>query len=92
MGTHLLARPLPESPLFLSPEYVGVFLLTMSCSETLFLPVPDWGAVTTAGAFLNPFLLGISAGAGAATGEITGYIAGRSGRIVMIGALERAVE
>jgi membrane protein DedA with SNARE-associated domain len=86
-----LARALPESPLFLSLGYVGVFLLTMSCSATLFLPVPAWGAVTAAGAFLNPVLLGLAAGAGAATGELTGYVAGRSGRMVLSGASERVV-
>jgi membrane protein DedA with SNARE-associated domain len=86
-----LARALPESPLFLSLGYLGVFLLTMSCSATLFLPVPAWGAVTAAGAFLNPILLGLVAGAGAATGELTGYVAGRSGRMVLIGASEGVV-
>jgi hypothetical protein len=71
LGAYRLARTLPESPLFLSLGYVGVFLLTMSCSATLFLPVPAWGAVTTAGALLNPFLPGMAAGAGAATGELS---------------------
>jgi membrane protein YqaA with SNARE-associated domain len=41
------------------------------------------GAVTAAGAFLNPLLLGLAAGAGAATGELTGYVAGRSGRLIV---------
>jgi membrane protein YqaA with SNARE-associated domain len=82
-GAFRLARMLPESPLFLSLGYVGVFLLTMTCSATLFLPVPSWGAVTVAGSFLNPVLLGLAAGAGAATGEMTGYLAGRGGRLVL---------
>lgn len=91
LGAYRLARTLPESPLFLSLGYLGVFLLTMTCSATLFLPVPAWGAVTAAGAFLHPVLLGLAAGAGAATGEFTGYMAGRSGRLVMNGASERVV-
>ncbi len=78
-----IARTFPESPQFLSLGYAGVFLLTLSCSATLFLPVPAWGAVAIAGSFLNPFLLGLAAGAGAATGEFTGYIAGRSGSMAL---------
>jgi membrane protein YqaA with SNARE-associated domain len=80
-GAFHLAGLLPTSPLFLTLGYVGVFLLTMTCSATLFLPVPSWGAITVAGGFLNPFLLGVVAGAGAATGELTGYLAGQGGRL-----------
>jgi len=91
LAAYRVARALPESPLFLSLGYLGVFLLTMSCSATLFLPVPAWGAVTAAGAFLHPVLLGLAAGMGAATGELTGYMAGRSGRLVLSGVSEGAV-
>ena len=91
LGAYRLARALPESPLFFSLGYLGVFLLTMTCSATLFLPVPAWGAVTAAGAFLHPVLLGICAGAGAATGELTGYVAGRSGRLLLNGVSEGIV-
>jgi membrane protein YqaA with SNARE-associated domain len=91
LGAYRLARAIPESPLFYSLGYAGVFLLTMTCSATLFLPVPAWGAVTAAGAFLHPVLLGLVAGAGAATGELTGYVAGRSGRLVLSGTSEGIV-
>lgn len=83
LGAFQVARTLPDSPLFQSLGYVGVFLLTMTCSATLFLPVPAWGAVTVAGGYLHPILLGLVAGAGAATGELTGYLAGRGGRLVL---------
>jgi uncharacterized membrane protein YdjX (TVP38/TMEM64 family) len=79
------AQTLPDSPLFRSLGYLGVFLLTMTCSATLFLPVPAWGAVTVAGGYLHPLFLGLAAGAGAATGELTGYLAGRGGRLVLGG-------
>jgi membrane protein DedA with SNARE-associated domain len=85
LGAYRLAQSFPESPLFLSLGYAGVFVLTMACSATLFLPVPAWGAIAVAGGFLNPVLLGLAAGAGAATGELTGYIAGRSGRLLVMG-------
>ena len=55
----------------------------MSCSATLFLPIPSWGAIGVAGGFLNPILVGLCAGAGSATGELTGYFAGRGGRLVL---------
>ena len=91
LGAYRLARAIPESPLFFSLGYLGVFLLTMTCSATLFLPVPAWGAVTAAGAFLHPVLLGLVAGAGAATGELTGYVAGRSGRLILSGVSDGLV-
>jgi membrane protein YqaA with SNARE-associated domain len=91
LGAYRLARAIPESPLFYSLGYLGVFLLTMTCSATLFLPVPAWGAITAAGAFLHPLLLGLVAGAGAATGELTGYVAGRSGRLILSGTSKRIV-
>lgn len=83
LGAFQFARALPDSPLFQSLGYLGVFLLTMSCSATLFLPVPAWGAVTVAGGYLHPIFLGFAAGSGAATGELTGYLAGRGGRLVL---------
>jgi uncharacterized membrane protein YdjX (TVP38/TMEM64 family) len=85
LAAYRVARTLPESPLFFSLGYLGVFVLTMACSATLFLPVPAWGAVTAAGAILHPIVLGVVAGAGAATGELTGYVAGRSGRLALTG-------
>lgn len=45
--------------------------------------MPAWGAVSVAGAYLHPVLLGLAAGSGAATGELTGYLAGRGGRLVL---------
>ena len=83
LGAFQVAQTLPYSPLFRSLGYLGVFLLTMTCSATLFLPVPAWGAVTVAGGSLLPLLSGLAAGARAATGELTGYLAGRGGRLVL---------
>src|SRR5262245_53169431 len=85
LGAYQLAQKLPESGLLRTLGYFGVFLLTMSCSASLFLPVPAFGAIGIAGGFLNPLLVGMIAGAGAATGELTGYLAGRSGRLVLSG-------
>lgn len=78
-----LSHILLESALFQTLGYAGIFLLTLTCSATLFLPAPAFGAVGIAGSVLNPLLVGLAAGLGAATGELTGYAAGRSGRVVL---------
>ena len=78
-----LSQELLDSALFQTFGYAGIFLLTVTCSATLILPAPAFGAVGIAGGVLNPLLVGVAAGLGAATGELTGYIAGRSGRVAL---------
>jgi len=83
VGAFQLSRELLDSAIFQTFGYAGVFLLTLCCSATLFLPAPAFGAVGIAGGVLNPLFVGLAAGLGAATGELTGYVAGRSGRAVV---------
>jgi membrane protein YqaA with SNARE-associated domain len=78
-----LAREAIDSPLVQSIGYAGIFVLTMACSASIFLPVPSFGAIVMAGAAFNPLIVGIVAGCGAATGELTDYAAGRAGRSMM---------
>ena len=59
--------------------YVGVFIANLIGAASIFLPIPSFLVVITAGVFLNPILVGISASAGAAIGELTGYFAGVGG-------------
>lgn len=59
--------------------YPGIFLLMALASTTPFLPAPGFAAVIAAGAVANPFLVGLVAGVGSATGELAGYLAGRAG-------------
>lgn len=56
--------------------YLGVFLISMFSTATLFFPAPGWATVIAMSSFLNPFAVGIFAGIGAGIGEITGYVAG----------------
>ena len=56
--------------------YLGVFLLTLLASATLVLPSPTLGITYLAGKFLDPTLVGITAGLAAGIGEITGYLVG----------------
>jgi len=63
--------------------YVGIFLISLIGSSTVILPFPAAAFVFTAGAMLNPFLIGILAGIAAAIGEFTGYALGLGGRKIM---------
>jgi uncharacterized membrane protein YdjX (TVP38/TMEM64 family) len=60
--------------------YPGLFLLNVFTSATIILPVPGLAFAFAAGATLNPFLVGLSVGSGAAVGELTGYLAGYGGQ------------
>ncbi len=66
--------------------YPGVFVLSMLSNATLVLPLPTLAIPFAAGAILNPVGVALAAGAGAAFGELTGYMAGFSGQ----GLLERS--
>ena len=56
--------------------YPAVFLIGFLSSFTLFIPSPAFIVVFLLGSALNPFVLGLVAGAGAAVGETTSYLAG----------------
>ena len=60
--------------------YPGLFLLNLLASATLILPAPGLALAFAAGASLNPWLVGLAVGSGSTLGELTGYIAGYSGR------------
>lgn len=57
--------------------YIGVFVVSMISAATIFLPVPGFLFIIAAASFLNPWLVGIIAGAGMAIGELTGYVIGK---------------
>ena len=59
--------------------YLGAFLAMLVGNATLILPVPGLIFVFALGHTLNPLLVGLVAGPGAALGEMTGYIAGYGG-------------
>lgn len=57
--------------------YAGVFLVSMLSSASIFIPVPGFIFIIAAAPFLNPWAVGIVAGAGSAIGELTGYAIGK---------------
>ncbi len=63
--------------------YPGIFVLSLLSSATIVVPAPSLAIVSVMGAVLNPYLVGLCAGAGDALGELTGYMAGYSGRAVV---------
>jgi uncharacterized membrane protein YdjX (TVP38/TMEM64 family) len=60
--------------------YPGLFLINVFTSATIILPMPGLALAFAAGATLNPFLVGLAMGSGAAVGELTGYLAGYGGQ------------
>lgn len=63
--------------------YPGIFILSFLSYATVLLPAPGVAIVFTMGAVFNPIGVGIAAGAGAALGELSGYLAGFSGQAVI---------
>jgi len=60
--------------------YLGAFLVSLVCNATLILPVPGLLILVALGSIFHPVGVGLAGGIGAAIGEITGYMAGYSGR------------
>lgn len=63
--------------------YPGIFVLAFMAYATVLLPAPGIAIVFTMGGIFNPFLVALAAGAGAALGELSGYLAGFSGQAVI---------
>ena len=64
--------------------YLGAFLIMLVGSATIILPAPAFVFVFALGGTLNPWLVGLMAGPGAAIGELTGYLAGYGGAAPMV--------
>lgn len=63
--------------------YPGIFLLAFMTNATVLLPAPGIAVVFAMGAIFNPIFIALSAGAGGALGELSGYLAGFSGQVVI---------
>lgn len=60
--------------------YPGIFLLSLISNATIILPAPGILFVSVFGAVFHPFWVAVAAGAGAAVGELAGYMIGFSGQ------------
>ena len=63
--------------------YPGIFLFSILANATILIPIPGVVFTTAMGAVFNPFWVSIATGAGAALGELSGYLAGFSGQAVV---------
>lgn len=63
--------------------YLGAFLISLIANATIILPMPGQLLIFALGASFNPLLVGLAGGFGGALGEMTGYVAGTSGRGVL---------
>jgi membrane protein YqaA with SNARE-associated domain len=63
--------------------YPGIFLLSFLSNATVLLPAPGVLFVFAMGAIFNPAGVALAAGAGAALGELSGYLAGFTGQAVV---------
>jgi membrane protein YqaA with SNARE-associated domain len=61
--------------------YTGAFVISVLLNATIIIPVSNMAIIFSLGAALpSPLFVGLAGGIGAGIGEMTGYIAGRSGR------------
>jgi uncharacterized membrane protein YdjX (TVP38/TMEM64 family) len=63
--------------------YPGIFLIALMANATVLLPAPGVAVIYAMGSIFNPLWVGLSAGAGGAIGELSGYLAGFSGQAVI---------
>jgi membrane protein DedA with SNARE-associated domain len=83
-----------KAPELVKYGYPGVFLFTFLSFATVFLPAPGVLIVFAMGALLNPLYVALVAGAGAAMGELTGYLVGFGSQPVVkrVNMYQRMVE
>ena len=67
---------------FAAYGYPGIFLISILANGTILIPAPGIAFVFAMGGVFNPLIVGLVAGAGAAIGELSGYMAGFSGQPV----------
>lgn len=63
--------------------YPGIFLFSILANATILVPIPGVIFTSAMGAVFNPLWVAAAAGAGAALGELSGYLAGFSGQAVV---------
>ncbi|MBI4235990.1 MAG: VTT domain-containing protein [Chloroflexi bacterium] len=64
-------------------NYLSVFIVEVASSATIIIPAPGQVYVFALSDTLNPALVGLIGGAGAALGELSGYLLGASGHPIV---------
>jgi uncharacterized membrane protein YdjX (TVP38/TMEM64 family) len=60
--------------------YTGIFLFTLASNATLIFPLPGPLAALAGGSLFDPVIVAVVAASGATLGEMTGYLAGFTGK------------
>ncbi len=60
--------------------YPGIFLVSLLSNATILVPLPGVMITSAMAMVFNPFWVAIASGAGAALGELSGYLVGFSGQ------------
>jgi membrane protein YqaA with SNARE-associated domain len=63
--------------------YPGIFLISILANATIIIPLPGIFITTAMGAVFNPFGVALAAASGSAIGELTGYLAGFGGQVII---------
>lgn len=61
--------------------YPGIFLISILANATVLIPMPGVLFTSAMGAVFNPFYVALASSAGAALGELSGYLAGVGGQV-----------
>lgn len=63
--------------------YLGTFIVSIIGNATIILPVPSFITAFIGGSLYPPLIIAVVAAAGATIGELTGYLAGTSGKAII---------
>ncbi len=69
---------------FRSLGLVGIFLINLIGSATLFLPAPGIASVVAGGSIYPPLLVALVASLGASVGDMVGYLLGTSSKHILL--------
>ena len=69
--------------------YGGVFLISLISAASILFPFPGFAAIPIGAHFLNPLLVAVVGALGASIGELVGYGAGRGGRAIGEGKINK---
>lgn len=76
---------------FRSLGLLGIFLINLFASATIFIPAPGIASVVAGGLLYSPILVGLVAAFGASLGDMLGYILGRAGRHMIFNHTEYVI-
>ena len=63
--------------------YIGIFFASLLSNATILAPSPVFGLIVVEGRVLNPYIVGLISALGGTLGELTGYLAGYGGQVVL---------